>query len=104
MSKFMRPPESWAAAGAGPSLSGRTGRGRRRRAELLEPLADQAGARIVGRELQELLVGGDRRRRVVGRLGRLGQLELEAGIGGRGLRQGLIRGRRLAVSRLHLRV
>ena len=46
-------------------------------AELLQLLADDARARIVRRELQEPLVGGDRRRGVTDLLGGLRELELD---------------------------
>ena len=45
--------------------------------ELLQLLLDDRRARVVRRELQEALVGGDRGRRVAGLLGRLGELELD---------------------------
>src|SRR5205814_47784 len=82
MSKFMCPPGArWRANCRvillGGGLRGGRSRLRRERRDLLLHLG---GERVVRRQLQELLVGGERRRAVAGGLCRLPELELRVRI------------------------
>src|SRR5262245_48236816 len=71
--------------------------------QLLEELADLRGLGVVRRELQERLVGRDRRREVVRGLRGRGDLELHARILGLELRNLLVLGDGLGGGRLRLR-
>src|SRR5918912_4194074 len=97
MSKFIAPPVADPRA---PSLTSRL----RARLESLDVLLHRRGARVVGRELEEALVSGDRGLWVVRGLGRRSELELDGGVVRRPLRHALVGADGRRVGGLHLLV
>src|SRR5262245_50844395 len=103
MSKFIRSPRS-RVRGSLSRLSRGDGRQLCLLVQLLDPLADRRYGRVLRGELDEALVRGDRRLRVLRVLGRLRQGELDARVVRVRFRDVLVRGDSLGVGRRHLLV